>query len=174
MRTTSSEPIVTFQRAELDREQAAIIENKSRGLGLQGEWMGERDWFGGQVQQVARVIETKDRGYHLRLEKIEMKKSHRFARYLGSRHLMQFKLPEKFENGQDFLLNSFVLCGRVFVPFCVKDGNVYLLETDLDFERRALNSQGDQYRISFSQLVNWHNPTHLNGKQVCDNIPLLF
>lgn len=154
-------------RAELDREQEAILENQSRGLGLQGEWRGERDWFGGQVQQVARIIETPDKNYHLRLEKMEMRKSHRFARFLGSRHLMQFKLPDKFENGAAFLLRNFVLCGRIFVPFCVKDGNVYLLETKDDFERRPVPSQGDQYRVSFTDFIQWHNPMQLNGSQVC-------
>lgn len=142
------------------------MENKSRGLGLQGEWMGERDWFGGQVQQVARIHKAEGNSYRLRLERMEMRKSHRFARFLGSRHLLQFKLPDRFEDGKDFLLKRFILCGRTFVPFCIKDGNVYLLETKEDYERKALTSQGDQYRVDFGDLIRWHNPMHLNGKQV--------
>ncbi|KAH8094650.1 RNA dependent RNA polymerase-domain-containing protein [Cristinia sonorae] len=151
--------------AELDREQDAILENSYRGLGLQGEWKGEKEWYGGQVQQVARIFEVEKGNYHLRLERMEMRKSHRFARYLGSRHFMQCKVPDKFEAGQNFLLKKFILCGRVFVPFCVKDGNVYLLETKENYQRRPSISQGDQYRVDFDELIAWHNPMHLNGKQ---------
>ncbi|TCD64750.1 hypothetical protein EIP91_003672 [Steccherinum ochraceum] len=149
---------------ELDREQAAIKENKMRGLGLQGDWEGVRNWYGGRLQLVAHV-QKNGNGYALKLGRIEMKKSHRFARFLGSRHIMQFKLPEKFDDGQDFMLRRFILLGRVFVPFCVKDGNVHLVEINQDFERQPLLSQGDQYRISFNGLILWYNPMDLNGNQ---------
>lgn len=143
-----------------------MVEGSDRALGLQGDWEGTSDWFGGQVQQVARIYEV-DKRYHLRLEQMEMRKSNRLARFLGSRHLIQFKLPDKFDNGEEFLLRKFVLCGRVFVPFHAKDGNVYLLEVKEDFERLPLASQGDQHRLSFEELINWHNPMALNEEQVC-------
>ncbi|KIM43196.1 hypothetical protein M413DRAFT_26372 [Hebeloma cylindrosporum] len=41
---------------ELDREQAAIKENRSRGLGLMGEWEGHSEWYDGQIQQLARLV----------------------------------------------------------------------------------------------------------------------
>ena len=55
--------------------------------------------------------------------------------------MLQIKLPEKTLYDQkemnelkDLFAHKFVLCGRVFVAFVVKDQKVYLVETDEDFE----------------------------------------
>jgi RNA-dependent RNA polymerase len=66
----------------------------------------------------------------------------------------------------DFLLQCFVLCGRIFRPFASNDCSLYLMETNLDFEQIANKDFSDQHRISFTQFVNSHNPLHLNSKQV--------
>ncbi|KAL4242325.1 hypothetical protein ABKN59_011950, partial [Abortiporus biennis] len=107
--------------AEPDREQAAITENEARGLGLMGDWDDVTNWYGGRLQQRARVTiptdASPDTPFRLTLEKIEMKKSHFFGRKLGSRHLLQFKLLDKVEDATDFMSQKFVLCGRIFVAF---------------------------------------------------------
>ncbi|KAI0082129.1 hypothetical protein K474DRAFT_1655468 [Panus rudis PR-1116 ss-1] len=152
--------------AELDREQDALIENNSRGLGLQGEWQGVDNWYGGRIQQVLSIQPTSDRNepYRLQLEKMEMKKSHRFARFLGSRRLLRIKLAE--EKQADMLSrSSFVLCGRVFVPFCIKDKAAFLVEIDQDYERRPSQSQCDHLRMSYMSFIDWYNPLKLNDKQ---------
>ena len=161
-------------REELDREQAAILENNNRGLGLQGHWEGKDNWYGGKIQQIVRMERSTDRTatvpWTLTLERMQMTRSHRFARFLGSRHLLQVKIVGKDRDlvrERKFLEQRFVLCGRIFVPFSTKDGKVYLMEIDMDYDARVPQlSQGDQYRISLEEFVAWHNPMGLNCDQV--------
>lgn len=66
-----------------------------------------------------------------------------------------------------FLRQKFVLCGRVFVPLRPKDDKVYLVEISENFERKSRRSEGDHLRITFPQLIDWHNPAiEANAKQV--------
>ncbi|OSX67200.1 hypothetical protein POSPLADRAFT_1127992 [Postia placenta MAD-698-R-SB12] len=158
---------------ELDREQAALADDPTRGLGLQGEWQGEANWYGGRIQQVARLVKQ-DKGaptpYTVVLEKMLKRKSTRFARFLGSRRVLQVSIPQELMRGaevscvRDFLAQRFVLCGRVFVSFATKEHKVFMMETNEDFERVA-DSRGDQHRISLEQFVDWHNPLALNAWQ---------
>ncbi|KAG6856768.1 hypothetical protein H0H87_000946 [Tephrocybe sp. NHM501043] len=154
---------------ELDREQDAIMEGRDRGLGLQGEWRGEPDWYGGRVQQLARIVGEKG-VYRIRLEPMEKKKSHRLARYLGSRRVIQLRIPKDLilkENGdiKRFMQQKGILLGRVFVPLYSKDHNTYLVESDENYERRGRVSCGDNLRKSFKEIVNWHNRLDLNVDQ---------
>ncbi|KAI0789485.1 RNA dependent RNA polymerase-domain-containing protein [Abortiporus biennis] len=155
--------------AEPDREQAAITENEARGLGLMGDWDDVTNWYGGRLQQRARVTiptdASPDTPFRLTLEKIEMKKSHFFGRKLGSRHLLQFKLLDKVEDATDFMSQKFVLCGRIFVAFGIKDGTVHLIETNENYGRKSSVAQGDHYRMAFMDFINWFNPMHLNGSK---------
>ncbi|CDO77267.1 hypothetical protein BN946_scf184753.g17 [Trametes cinnabarina] len=162
--------------AELDREEMAIREKRGRGLGLpqqrglglQGEWETAEDWYGGKIQQVAR-LEEQQGTFRLVLAPMEMRKSTRFARFLGSRRILQISIPQSMrytraDKLKDFLMNKFVLCGRVFVAFGSKDGKVFLMETNEDFERgrRVL---GDEQRMSLEDFIAWHNPMDKNGNQ---------
>ncbi|OBZ68489.1 putative RNA-dependent RNA polymerase SHL2 [Grifola frondosa] len=157
---------------ELDREEAAIMENKGRGLGLHGEWQGDPKWYGGKIQQIVRLVEAEkgsSRPYRLFLEKMQKRKSNRFARFLGSRRVLQISIPKKLlheniEALRSFLAQNFILCGRVFVAIGAKDGKVYLMEINQDHERKA-DTVGDQFRMSLEEFVDWHNPLSLNSKQ---------
>ncbi|KAG6883508.1 hypothetical protein C0993_005764 [Termitomyces sp. T159_Od127] len=154
---------------ELDREQDAIMENKGRGLGPVSPEGSEDTWYGGQIQQIARLVGDKGE-YRIRLEPMETKRSYRLARFLGSRRILQLRIPKDLilhENKQlkEFMQHKFVLCGRVFVPFCAKDHSVYLVETAEDYGRCAADWAGDQFRMSFKDIINWHNPLHLNADQ---------
>ncbi|KAG6878032.1 hypothetical protein C0993_000572 [Termitomyces sp. T159_Od127] len=154
---------------ELDREQDAIMENKGRGLGPVGPEGSENTWYGGQIQQTAKLVGDKG-NYHIRLEPMENKRSYRLARFLGSRRILQLKIPHVLiyeENKQlkAFMQHKFVLLGRIFVPFFAKDHAVYLVETTEDYERCAAEWAGDQFRMSFKDIINWHNPLHLNADQ---------
>ncbi|KAI0640255.1 RNA dependent RNA polymerase-domain-containing protein [Trametes polyzona] len=154
--------------AELDREEAAIIEGRQRGLGLQGPWKDTEDWYGGKIQQVARIEEANG-ALRLVLAPMEMRKSCRFARFLGSRRLLQVTVPREIQNKhgdklKEFFLQKFVLCGRVFVAFGMKDGKIFLMETREDHERGA-RVMGDAQRMSLEEFVDWHNPLDRNGKQ---------
>jgi hypothetical protein len=160
----------TCNREELDREQLAIIENRERGLGLMGEWHGEQDWHGGQIQQLAR-LEKSNNLYVIHLEPMEKRRSHRFARYLGSRRMIQLRIPDDLVNKElrnvtDYLSQKFVLCGRVFVSLHAKENSVYMIETNEDYERQPGSWCGDEYRRTFADVVDWHNPLGLNKNQV--------
>ncbi|KZT73373.1 hypothetical protein DAEQUDRAFT_721969 [Daedalea quercina L-15889] len=155
--------------AELDREDKAIEEGVGRGLGLHGEWEGDPNWYGGKIRQIASVVETKD-GFELHLKAMMKRKSNRFARFLGSRRMIQVKLPDdkimrkKGEDVRKFMLSKFVLCGRIFVSFAAKDGKVFLMETNEDYERDG-NSAVDRGRMSLEDFVRWHNPMETNRGQ---------
>ncbi|PFH49062.1 hypothetical protein AMATHDRAFT_64002 [Amanita thiersii Skay4041] len=153
---------------ELDREQAAILENAGRGLGLMGAWKGKPDWYGGQIQQIARVYKQ-DSSYRIKLEPMEMTRSHRFARFCGSRRMIQVRIPEnlmyEMQETRNYLCKMFVLCGRVFVPVLAKEGSIYMIETNIRSYRDPQAECGDQHRKSFSQFINWHNPMALNKSQ---------
>ncbi|KAK7695210.1 hypothetical protein QCA50_002400 [Cerrena zonata] len=155
---------------ELDREQMALEEHENRGLGLHGldeaeneSWDGVKRWYGGRIQQTI-LVELVDEKPQLRLAPMEMRKSNRFARFLGSRRMLSLNLPKRWQGGEKFMRNKFVLCGRVFVPFCVKDNGAYLFEINDDYQRNP-NENADGYRISLQDLINWHNPLELNSKQ---------
>ncbi|KAI0684677.1 RNA dependent RNA polymerase-domain-containing protein [Cytidiella melzeri] len=154
---------------ELDREQAAIIENTDRGLGLQGEWRGQANWYGGKIQQTVNMEYTPaSHSFSLKLERMQMTRSHRFARFLGSRRILQIKLTghqRDVVRERDFLTRKFVLCGRVFVAFSTKEEKVYLMEINEDYEREPLDIQGDQHRRSLEEFVQWHNPIEMNEQQ---------
>ena len=165
-------------REELDREEAAILEGKRRGLGLQGDWMDKANWYGGQIQQMARLEEDPAVGFRLELRKMEMRKSHRFGRYLGSRRLLQISIPAGIVNRRKkdldaFLSQRFILCGRVFVGAGSKDNKIFLLEVAEDYERHC-QVRGDDQRITLEDFVNWHNPLDRNGNQVCLPVDLML
>ncbi|KAG9313859.1 RNA dependent RNA polymerase-domain-containing protein [Chiua virens] len=156
---------------EYDREQDAILENKGRGLGGMGAWKGKDDWYGGRIQQVGRLVRNNNR-YSIQLEKPEIRRSHRFSRFLGSRRIMQVRVPDNLlynKQGEEVrsLLSShkFILCGRVFLPFHAKEGSMYMIETNQDFERDARDQDGDQFRLSLWDFTDWHNPFRRNNKQ---------
>ncbi|KAF5367171.1 hypothetical protein D9758_004049 [Tetrapyrgos nigripes] len=170
---------------ELDREQKAIEENIGRGLGLFGDFEGEENWFGGQVQQIATLVKN-GVGFKLVLEPLEMRRSSRFTRILGSRRVLQIKIDSnllmdggssKAKNGQksdrekvlEFLSHKFVLNGRVFVVTPPKDDAVYAIEINEDYERPMHKGRermfGDSYRISLADFLEHHNPLELNSSQ---------
>ncbi|KAF8053860.1 hypothetical protein FPV67DRAFT_1703475 [Lyophyllum atratum] len=100
-------------RKELDREQAAIIENEGRGLGLMGTWYEEPDWYGGQIQQLARLA-PHNGSYKVHLDPVEKRRSYRLARFLGSRRVLQLRIPDDMAKQEspaikEFLLQKFIL-----------------------------------------------------------------
>ncbi|KAF8059093.1 hypothetical protein FPV67DRAFT_1718870, partial [Lyophyllum atratum] len=97
----------------LDREQAAIIENEGRGLGLMGTWYEEPDWYGGQIQQLARLA-PHNGSYKVHLDPVEKRRSYRLARFLGSRRVLQLRIPDDMAKQEspaikEFLLQKFIL-----------------------------------------------------------------
>ncbi|KAJ7596377.1 RNA dependent RNA polymerase-domain-containing protein [Mycena floridula] len=165
--------------AELDREQAAILENVGRGLGLMGQWQGKQGWYGGQIQQPLRIVKDNRGNLHLRIEALEMNKSTRLGRFLGSRRVMPIRGVEallkekKPTNGKEvtrddmisFLRQKFIFAGRTFVCIPPKDTSFYLIEINENHDRLSQLWCGDQHRISYSRFIDWHNPFALNREQ---------
>ncbi|KAJ3861553.1 RNA dependent RNA polymerase-domain-containing protein [Lentinula novae-zelandiae] len=156
---------------ESDREQLAILENRERGLGLMGHFQGADHWFGGQIQQIATLRKTARCTLRLQLEPLEMRRSTRLARQFGSRRVLQVRIPEDLLRGEarretiKFLSNKFILNGRVFAPTPPKEGAVYFIEINEDYERTPVDKFGDQYRKSLREVLDWHNPMTLNSQQ---------
>jgi len=157
-------------RKEYDREQDAILEGQSRGLGLRGKWKDVPDWYGGRIEQAVKVSKSDD-GFTYLLLRPALKKSTRFARFLGSRRILKVKLPKDLRFNKnagvcEHLSGPFVLCGRVYVPFASKEGSVYMMEVNEDEGRRPDIAQGDDKRMSLGDFIGWHNPLALNENQV--------
>lgn len=133
--------------------------------------MDSPKWYGGQVQHIARIVKSSG-SYKIHLEPLEKRgRSYRLARYLGSRRVLQVKVPDDMmlkenQNVKAFLAQKFILCGRVYVPLCSKDNGVYMVETDQDYERDPVEEFGDHLRKSFGDIVRWHNDLALNKDQV--------
>ncbi|KAA1471022.1 hypothetical protein DENSPDRAFT_880144 [Dentipellis sp. KUC8613] len=94
-----------------DREQQATLQGQVRGLGLMGDFQNSKNWSGGQIQQIVRLLPD------------------------GSLPIPEMKLPKianfDVSSVRAALAMKFLLCGRVFVPIDVKDRNVYLMETNV-------------------------------------------
>ncbi|TFK18696.1 hypothetical protein FA15DRAFT_243960 [Coprinopsis marcescibilis] len=164
--------------SELDREEKATRECPERRLGLMGTWEGVPSWHGGQIQQIARLVrpdKASESKFKVVLEPMESRRSHRYARFLGSRRVIQIKINDKLVMEEkdaviEFLSQKFVLMGRVFIPFHSKDGGTYMVETDEDFERKAQRWCADERRMSFVDFMEWHNPFLLNNNQVVSKL----
>ncbi|KAJ6541584.1 RNA dependent RNA polymerase-domain-containing protein [Mycena capillaripes] len=164
---------------EVDREFKAFTEGKSRGLGLfkMDEpwefWDGRSSYYGGQIEYPLCLVKSKnpEQLYEIYLEKPEKGRSHRFARDLGSPSILHLSIPSKLvrDEGEDirkFLAKRFIINGRVYLPIPPKDTtSVYLIQTNQDYERKPSPYYGDQFRISFDEFVQRHNPLELNSHQ---------
>lgn len=153
---------------EYDREELAIVENKGRGLGTMGDWEGKENWYGGKIQQVAHIVRSGS-SFKLELDNPEIRRSYRFSRFLGSRRILQIRVPASLTYDTKVLRflesSKFVLCGRVFVPFHAKEGSVYLFQTNENIDRQTNPGDGDGHRLTLYEFVQWHNPLRLNLKQ---------
>ncbi|PBK76213.1 hypothetical protein ARMSODRAFT_217849 [Armillaria solidipes] len=152
-------------------EQLALLENQGRGLGPMGDFQGETHWYGGRVQQIGHLIQINKKDFKVELQPLEMRKSTRFTRYLGSRRVLQIRVSDNLlmnaeTEVREFLARKFVICGRVFVPWVPKEGSLYLVEGNENYERTGHQKwSGDQYRLSYPAILEWHNPALLNSKQ---------
>jgi RNA-dependent RNA polymerase len=155
-----------------------------------GDWEGKENWYGGKIQQVARLVEVAERStsssktpqkitkkhspldpprkFSIRLEKMENTRSFELARFFGSRRVVIVKVKDdlKGDDTRRCLENKFVICGRVFVAIQAKENSVYLVETNEDISRKPHREQGDGSRMTLQQIVDWYNPLKYNHKQV--------
>ncbi|KAI0321269.1 RNA-dependent RNA polymerase [Amylostereum chailletii] len=157
-------------RKEYDREQMALCEANGRGLGCtEGEYEGVRNWYGGRIQQVVRVetLGLDKKEWKLVLQEPEMKRSYHLARKMGSRRLLELRIPKDARDSvrPESLACKFVLLDRIYVPLAAKENKIYMVETSENHGRNSDASQGDNLRWSFQEFVNYCNPMSLNMDQ---------
>ncbi|KAJ7146501.1 RNA dependent RNA polymerase-domain-containing protein [Mycena epipterygia] len=151
---------------ELDREAKATVENKSRGFGLLGEFENVPDWYGGNIQLTIRLLHTgEDTEPEIRLEPLQMTRSHHLARELGSISVIALRDNKDGTLVKKWAARKFVFCGRVYIALPPKGSNVYLIETDEDHGRIPQEWCGDQNRISYDEYIRRNNPLDLNRNQ---------
>ena len=138
-----------------------------------GAWQGVENWYGGRIQQIARLIDFNDKtgSMTITLDRLEMGRSNRLTRFLGSVSVLQIRIKKNLVTryGNSLikaLARRFVLCGRVFLPFHAKENKVYLAEINEDFQRSPVAALGDGTRLSWEDFIQWHNPLKLNSRQV--------
>ncbi|KAJ7696807.1 RNA dependent RNA polymerase-domain-containing protein [Mycena rosella] len=151
---------------ELDRELKATVENKSRGLGLMGEFDGVPDYYGGNVQFTIRLLDAGEgKEPRVRLEPLQMTRSHHLARELGSVSVIALRDDKDGALVRQWAARKFVFCGRTYVALPPKSSKVYLIETDENCGRTPQECYGDQYRISYDAYIRRNNPMDLNSEQ---------
>ncbi|KAJ7658666.1 RNA dependent RNA polymerase-domain-containing protein [Mycena polygramma] len=163
-RKTHSEELALWR--ELDREAKATVENKSRGLGLMGEFDGVPNYYGGNIQCAVRLLRREGNSIpDVQLEPLQLTGSHHLARELGSVSVIALRDNQNGALVGEAALHKFILCGRTYVALPPKSGKVYLIETNEDYDRAAQDWCGDQRRISYDEYIRRNNPMHLNAKQ---------
>lgn len=160
---------------ELDREEEELRKSPYRGLGFDenDEFLG---WHGGKVLFHAKLDsnstrDSKSPTYKLTLEPAELSFSHSFARRFGSKNFLRLKLTKaalsKSDKLLDYLRRPLILCGSVFRAFFAKDHNVFYVKTNEGTNGDSILSNAPVPGVmSFLDFINWHNPLHLNSKQV--------
>ncbi|KAL5494878.1 hypothetical protein ACEPAI_340 [Sanghuangporus weigelae] len=175
----SSSVLATRQAiyAELDREQKAFAEGKGRGLGLMGPWEGKENWHGGCVQLTAKLTFDKENRngqlpFSIRLNSFGIGKSNRAARRFTSLSVLQLKFEKealydekKYQLVVELLSRNVVICGRLYRAFCTKEGKIFSVETNADYQRQKRKSAGDHFRMSYRRIINAINPLDLNKEQ---------
>jgi RNA-dependent RNA polymerase len=161
--------LTACNREELDREAKATFENKSRGLGLmEGEFEGVSDWFGGKVQLTIRLLDAgEDKVPNVRLEPLQMTRSHHLARELGSVSVIALRDDKDGALVKQWAGHKFILWGRVYIALPPKGSKVYLIETNEDYDRTPQEWCADIRRKSYDDYIRNNNPMELNANQVC-------
>ncbi|KAJ7157370.1 RNA dependent RNA polymerase-domain-containing protein [Mycena filopes] len=151
---------------ELDREVKATVENKSRGLGLMGEFDGVPDYYGGKIQCTIRLLSAADgEPPKVRLEPLQMTRSNHLARELGSVSVIALRDDKDGAVVKQWAGRKFILCGRTYLALPPKSSKVYLIETAEDFDRVSQPWCGDEHRMSYDDYIRKNNPMPLNANQ---------
>ncbi|KAJ7799106.1 RNA dependent RNA polymerase-domain-containing protein [Mycena olivaceomarginata] len=132
---------------ELDREAKATVENRSRGLGLMGEFEGVPDYYGGNVQCTLRLLHTADgKEPNVRLEPLQMTVP-------PSRSVIALRDNKNGDLVKQWARRKFILCGRTYIALPPKSSKVYLIETSENYDRAPQDWCGDRYRISYDEYI---------------------
>ncbi|CAA7259841.1 unnamed protein product [Cyclocybe aegerita] len=162
---------------ELDREEAALLNDPYGGLGFKPtgeslEWHGGQVLFHGKLHDISPKNCKKEPKYKMTLEPAELGPSNMFARRFGSKHFFRLKLTKgvlnkSAEHLMTYLQKPLLLCSGVFRAFYAKDTNVFYVKTNerTDGTRVLVCEPPIQNVYSFLEFLEWHNPMKLNMKQ---------
>ncbi|KAJ3515971.1 hypothetical protein NLJ89_g1430 [Agrocybe chaxingu] len=162
---------------ELDREEAALLNDPYGGLGFKQtgeslEWHGGQVLFHGKLHDISPKNCRKEPKYKMTLEPAELGPSNMFARRFGSKHFFRLKLTKgvlnkSAEHLMTYLQKPLLLCGGVFRAFYAKDTNIFYVKTNerTDGTRVLVREPPIQNVYSFLEFLEWHNPMKSNMKQ---------
>ncbi|KAF7347182.1 RNA-dependent RNA polymerase [Mycena venus] len=102
---------------------------------------------------------------NVRLEPLQMTRSHHLARELGSVSVIALRDDKNGDLVRQWARRKFILCGRTYIALPPKASKVYLIETNEDYGRLVQEWCGDQHRISYDEYIHKNNPMALNANQ---------
>lgn len=153
---------LSVRRIEYDAEEV-YIRNGNRATSVED--------FGGRIKQRIHLGISKNGAFKFTLQQPVKSKSNRFARFLGSRRLIEcyFSRDDAQTHGKDiisfFAHKKLLINGRLFQAFYGHEHKVQLMEIREDFGRKPQEVLGDLNRISWMEMVNWHNNLEFNSAQ---------
>jgi hypothetical protein len=133
-----------------------------------GEWYGHSSWFGGQIEQIGRLVYVDDTfRVDLRLP-VFSQKSRALTRIVGSRRVIQISIPagllkqynpKLLTATQKFLARPLRILGRMFRLFHIKENRTaWFIETVWPKDSSYAIHPSDFKRFSFEQIVKGINP----------------
>ncbi|KAG8739289.1 hypothetical protein FRC10_005817 [Ceratobasidium sp. 414] len=148
---------------EYDKEEESIRDGSTARLG------GDGGYFGGKIDQIARLEIEKDE-FKFTLLPPKKDKSFRFRRFMGSRRLLDVRFSEQVGRRSGDIIKFFarqalVINGRIFRAFYAQKTTVHLVETNETALRPADPLFGDDHRLSLNEFIEWHNPLYANPNQ---------
>ena len=141
-----------------------------KGVGFQD--CDDPEWFGGKIS-FRGSIKYENSKFKIVLDPPELGTSDRFARAFGSKSRITLKASSTRGCTKEILLpflkRPFVIWDVVYRAFLEDDGTVFLIATNevLDNTTERIDpTKKEPSRMDFMTFINWHNPLHLNPKQV--------
>ena len=150
----------TFQEletfAELDRETEALSRDRLAGLGFSSDLRyGGQIIFGGRLFAADKPDLPGQHKFIIKLDPPRMGPSCRFTRRFGSERFLRIKLDPKLardiegslirkrktsvrDDLNEFLQHPFLLLGRIYRPFFVKDSTIWMLNVGVTLLRSLI------------------------------------
>lgn len=158
---------------QFDREDAAECEGMDRNLGCMGAFMGVNDYQGGEVTLIieANIDEHGQLG-DFKFRPPEMRRSHRVARVLGSRGVIEVRLAQEKGGRLDAgdiaaRVGKLSIANHIFAPLCAKEDKIFFVEVKDELAPVPASYRGDHgARRTMREIVATFNELSRNFEQV--------
>ena len=118
-----------------DREDAAELEGMGRNLGCLGAFKGVNDYQGGEITYILQAgLDDSGKLGEYRVLLPEVKRSHRVARELGSRSVIEVRIAQGKGTARldvDKIaanIGKLSIAEHVFAPLCAKESKIFFVE----------------------------------------------